>query len=143
DSKKASNQKTHQGKLLVDATCVPANITYPTDVGLLNRAREKLENIIDTLHQPFIGKRKKPRTYRERARRQYLAISKQRRPNKGRIRRAIREQLGYVRRNLSHIEKLAETSDLRLLDRLAYKDLLVIQELYRQQSIMCKEKTHS
>src|SRR5690625_3317350 len=63
DSKKTSNQKTHQGKLLIDATCVPANITYPTDVGLLNHAREKLEAIIDKLHEPFIGQWKKPRTY--------------------------------------------------------------------------------
>src|SRR5690625_676699 len=143
-SKKGStNERTHQGKLLIDATCVPANITYPTDIGLLNHAREKLESIIDTLHQPRIGKRKTPRTYRRRARKQYLAISKQRRPNKHTIRRAIRQQLGYVRRNLAHIETLVKQSDLRSLGRLAYKDLLVIQELYRQQSMMYQEKTHS
>jgi tRNA U34 5-carboxymethylaminomethyl modifying enzyme MnmG/GidA len=35
-----------QGKLLVDATCVPADIRYPTDLGVLNEAREKLEKII-------------------------------------------------------------------------------------------------
>lgn len=143
DSNLKKKEQTHQGKLLIDATCVPANITYPTDIGLLNRAREKLESIIDKLHEPFIGKRKKPRTYRQKARKQYLAISKQRRPSKGKIRQAISQQLRYVRRNLSHIEKLAKSSDLRSLDRLAYKDLLVIQELYRQQSIMHREKTHS
>src|SRR5690625_2440904 len=57
DSEKDSEQN-HQGKLLIDATCVPANITYPTDVGLLNSAREKLEGMIDTLHEPFIGKKR-------------------------------------------------------------------------------------
>src|SRR5699024_6088666 len=102
------NKRTHQEKLLIYATCVPANITYPTDIGLLNHTREKLESIIDTLHQPFIGKRKKTRTYRRRARKQYLAIYKQRQPNKNTIRRAIRQQLGYVRRNLAHIEKLVK-----------------------------------
>jgi hypothetical protein len=35
-----------QGKLLVDATCVPADIRYPTDLGVLNEAREKFEKII-------------------------------------------------------------------------------------------------
>lgn len=57
------NQKTggtYQGKLLIDTICVPANIAYPTDIGLLNHAREKLEDIIDTLHKPFVGKQKTP-----------------------------------------------------------------------------------
>ena len=57
----------NQGKLLLDATCAPSDITYPTDIGLLNEAREKLERIIDTLHSPLIGKQRKPRTYRWKA----------------------------------------------------------------------------
>jgi len=40
----------NQGKLLVDATCTPADVAYPTDLNLLNKAREKAEQIIDTLH---------------------------------------------------------------------------------------------
>src|SRR5690625_6742523 len=40
-------QKHHQGKLLIDATCAQADIAYPTDVGLLNKAREKLESMMD------------------------------------------------------------------------------------------------
>lgn len=73
-------QHPNQGKLLLDATCAPANIAYPTDLSLLNEAREKLESIIDTLHEPLVGKQRKPRTYRQRARKQYLSLSKQRRP---------------------------------------------------------------
>jgi IS5 family transposase len=34
----------------------------------LNHAREVLEDIIDTLHEPYIGIRRKPRTYRNQAR---------------------------------------------------------------------------
>ncbi len=34
------------GTLIVDATCVPANIRFPQDTSLLNEAREKLETII-------------------------------------------------------------------------------------------------
>lgn len=55
----------HQGKLLIDATCAPADITYPTELKLLNEAREKLEAMIDRLHEPFCGKHKKTRTYRQ------------------------------------------------------------------------------
>jgi IS5 family transposase len=41
---------TNKGKLLLDATCAPADIRYPTDLSLLNEAREKTEKIIDTLY---------------------------------------------------------------------------------------------
>lgn len=34
-----------QGKLLLDATCAPADISYPADLSLLNEASEKLEDI--------------------------------------------------------------------------------------------------
>ena len=53
---------TNAGKLLVDATCTPADITYPTDLKLLGDAREKTELYIDHLHAADIGKKKKPRT---------------------------------------------------------------------------------
>jgi DNA-binding GntR family transcriptional regulator len=32
-----------EGKLLIDATCTPADITFPTDLKILNAAREKRE----------------------------------------------------------------------------------------------------
>jgi len=47
--------------LLLDATCAPADIAYPTDLSLLNKALEKLEHIIDVLHAPFIEGNKKSR----------------------------------------------------------------------------------
>ena len=65
------------GKLIVDATCAPADVAYPTDLNLLNDGRKKTEAIIDTLHMHRPG-RKKPRTYRQTARRDYLAVAKQR-----------------------------------------------------------------
>src|SRR5699024_10970131 len=71
----------NQGKLLLDATCTPADIAYPTDLGLLNAAREKLEHIIDVLHAPHRGEKKKPRTYRQKARKSYLSAAKQRKLN--------------------------------------------------------------
>lgn len=64
--------------LLLDATCAPSDVAYPTDLGLLNEAREKLEHIIDVLHELQKGERQKPRIYRRKARKDYLAIAKQR-----------------------------------------------------------------
>lgn len=132
----------NQGSVLVDATYAPADVAYPTDLNLLNEAREKLEAIIDTLHEPVIGQTAKPRTYREKARKQFLAVSKQRRPGSKVIRKAIRRQLGYVGRNLAIIAEQAKAQALTLLSRKAYRDLMVIHELYRQQLHMYKERSH-
>ncbi|QQE76649.1 IS5 family transposase [Brevibacillus composti] len=137
-----SEEDPNQGVLLLDATCAPADVAYPTDLNLLNEAREKLEEIIDTLHAPQIGCARKPRTYREKARKQFLAVAKQRRASGKVIRRAIGKQLRYVARNLRIIHDLASRQSLTLLSRKQYRDLLVIQELYRQQRMMFEYKTH-
>jgi hypothetical protein len=47
----ASEKKENEGKLLLDATCTPADIKYPTDIGILNDAREKTEKIIDKRYE--------------------------------------------------------------------------------------------
>ena len=133
----------NQGKLLLDATCAPADITFPTDLGLLNKSREKLEKIIDTLHKPLAGKRKKPRTYRVKARKEYLSLTKQRKPGYQKILEGIEGQLGYVKRNLKHVEKLVAQVGMDQLNTKQYRDLLVIQEIYRQQSTMYKNQSHS
>ncbi len=52
----------------MDATCVPADIRYPTDLNLLNEARKKTEQYIDILYEPLKGRIDKPRTYRKLAR---------------------------------------------------------------------------
>ena len=130
-----------RGKLIVDASVAPADIRYPTDLSLLNEAREKSEGIIDVLHEPLKGEEKKVRTYRERARRDYLRAAKKRRLKATELRKAIGKQLRYVKRDLQHIETLAEKSGLELLSRKQYRDLLVIGEVYRQQERMYGERT--
>ncbi|MBN2981764.1 IS5 family transposase [Cohnella algarum] len=134
---------TNEGELLLDATCAPADIAYPTDLSLLNQAREKLEKIIDILHEPERGKTRKARTYRERARKAYLAIAKQRRVKPRTMRKAIGKQLRFVSRDLRIIAELASTGGLTRLPRRMYKELLVIQELVRQQQAMYDKRTHS
>ena len=134
---------THKGKLLIDATCAPSDITFPTDLGLLNKAREKTEAMIDTLHAPLIGKNPKPRTYRIKARKQYLAVAKKKSPGRKAVRKAIRQQLSHIRRNLNTIEKLTAEGGLSQLGKKQYRDLLVISELYRQQHLMFEQRIHS
>jgi len=129
-------EQNNSGKLIVDTSCAPADIRYPTDLNLLNEAREKSERIIDRLHEPLKGGEKKVRTYRQRARRDYLRAAKKRKLTVKAVQRAIGKQLRYVRRDLEHIEELGKRSSLSLLSRKEYRDLLVIGEVYRQQKAM-------
>ena len=140
---KESSSLYKQGKLLIDATCAPSDIAYPTDISLLNRAREKLEKMIDTLHAERSHSDKKPRTYRRKARKEYLTLSKQRKPSYEKIQACLKSQFSYVRRNLKHVEDLANEIGLDKLSWPQYKDLLVIQELFRQQTILFERGTHS
>jgi transposase, IS5 family len=137
------DEPKNKGTLLIDATCAPADIRYPTDLSLLNEAREKTEKIIDTLYSPLKGTIKKPRTYRQKARKRYLAISKKRKVKKTDMRKAIGQQLRYLTRNLNHIEKLQEISTDEGLSNRQLREFKVIKTLYAQQSKMHKEKSHS
>ncbi|WP_442921598.1 IS5 family transposase [Microcoleus sp. S36a_D3] len=129
------NESPNRRKLIVDATCAPADITYPTDLGLLNRARVHTEKIIDILYKQIKeNTHKKPRTYRNLARKDYLLIAKQRRESRHKKRQAIKKKLQYIKRNLAYIEQLIESgATLERLSKKQYKTLLVFTEVYRQQ----------
>lgn len=127
---------------MLDASCAPADIAYPTDLNLLNEAREKLEEIIDVLHAPHRGKKIKPRTYRQKARKAYLSVAKMRRVKAKTRRKAIGKQLRFISRNLKTIKGMIEDSPLTLLSKRQYRDLLVIHELYRQQNEMYTNRSH-
>ncbi len=97
----------NHGKLILDATVAEQAIRYPTDLGLLNEARELSERIIDELHAKSNRvQRKKPRTYREIARKAYLSLVKLRRPSNRKRRAGIRQQLQFLQRDLKHIEEM-------------------------------------
>jgi hypothetical protein len=130
--------------LIVDATVVEQAIRYPTDLSLLNEAREFSELIIDKLCA-HLQVAQKPRTYRQSARKAYLAIAKQKRLNRKTLRRGIKEQLQYLRRNLGHIDQLLqglpEGKRLPLPHWLLYR-YWVIQHLYQQQWDMHQSQTN-
>ncbi len=131
----------HEGKLIMDATVVEQAIRYPTDLSLLNEAREISEHLIDLLY-PQSPLEKKPRTYRKKARRDYLSLVKQRQPTGKRLRKGLKQQLQYLRRNLTHIETLLDSLAGQAI-ALSYKHLRqywIIQVLYSQQNEMYRNK---
>ena len=133
------------GTLTIDASCTPADITYPTDLKLLNEARESTERIIDDLCSQNSKLRKyKPRYDRGRARAAFLNVAKQKKPRRRKIKAAIRRQLDYLQRNLDAIDALTSAgARLSLLKAHWWQKLLVISELHHQQSILLYAKTRS
>ena len=139
-----TKEEKNEGTIILDATCAPQNIRFPTDASLLNEAREKAEAIIDELHDMGLSKGKKPRTYREKARRKYNSFSKSRKKTVKTIRAAIRQQLGYLSRNLKIIADY-ERRHPGCLQKLFSRQqtmLQVIRTLYSQQEYMYRTRTH-
>ena len=68
----------NKGVLILDATVAPADIKYPTDLGLVNDCRENTEKLIEKLWA-FSSKTGHKTAYnRRKAQRNYLKVAKQR-----------------------------------------------------------------
>ncbi len=137
--KSREEKPTHKGKLITDATACPQDIAFPTDLNLLNDARMKSEEILDEVYDRDLHDAK-PRNYRNKARKQYLKTAQKKVKSKKVIRKAVRQQLNYVNRNLKSIDRLLDSYDEIPLDPVAYKYLLVIRTLYDQQKYMYDNK---
>lgn len=132
----------NKGSLVVDATACPQDIAYPTDLDLLNAAREKSEKLMDIAF-PLSILETKPRNYREVARKEYLKIAQKKSKTKKDIRSAIRKQLGFLRRNIASVHQILDSSSGIPFDKRQYKYWLVIQHVYQQQKYMYTQRTHS
>ena len=139
DDEDKSNPPSNRGTMIVDATCAPSQIKYPQDTELLNEAREITEKVIDELHIP--GNGKKPRTYRKKARKQYLQIARSKKRTAKKVRKAIGQQLSYIKRNLKTIENLPLKTDS--LSKQLRAKLETVKKLYEQQKYMYDNHTHS
>ena len=133
ESDSQSTEKTvNKGTLIIDATCTPADIAFPTDLELCDKARRWTETILDHYWKIFgsADSEKKPRTYREVARRRYLALAKRRRKSGEKIRKELRYQLGCIHRNLEYIDVYASEYGLDCLHNVERERLLTIIIFY-------------
>ena len=78
--------------LSIDASCTPADITYTTDLKLLNEARQSTEKVVDNLckqssafamHRSHYGRRK--------AQVHFLSVAKQKKPRRRKIKTAVKK----------------------------------------------------
>ncbi|MBU1678310.1 MAG: IS5 family transposase [Bacteroidetes bacterium] len=140
---KEETAKENQGIMLLDATVADQKIPYPNDINLLNECREKCEELIDSIY-PESGLKKKPRDHRRKARKAYLNVAKKKNRSFQTIRKGIKQQLNYVRRDIALIHQLLDKYESRSFPLNVREQRLfwVIQELFRQQEKMYKEKVH-
>src|SRR5699024_11141202 len=69
----------------------------------------------------------------------YLNFAKKKRPSKKAIKKCIKQQLQYLRRNMKHINKvldrvITETGSMPIMQKRDYKFWLVVQHIYTQQN---------
>ena len=127
------------GTLILDATCAPQNISFPQDVNLLNEARENLEGIVDDLCRR--SGQCAPRMYRRNARKDYLNLARCKKRTVKKIRKAIKQQLQYIRRDRKYIDVLLDAG-CRLTPK-QVRRIAVIDKVYEQQKYMYENKVHS
>ena len=140
DHQDSADESGNAGTLILDATCAPQNIKYPQDIELLNEAREKLEDMICRISEEYGFYR--PRMYRQKARKDYLALAKCRKRGTQKIRKAIRKQLQYIRRNLGYLTNLLENNGVVLSESDAHL-FDILETVYSQQQYMFVNNTHS
>ena len=133
--------RPNSGKLVLDATCAPADIRYPNDLSLLNEARENTETMIEELWPQSRRQGHKTRYSRRKARGQYLRIAKQKKPRRAQSRTTIRKQLHYLQCNLEDIGEMLTQLGLETLSEKRLERLLIVCKLHRQQSAMYRSKS--
>ena len=132
----------NKGRIIFDATACPQDIAFPTDLDLLSDSREKLEEMIDNLYDPSRHE-KKPRTYREVARKRYLQTAQKKKKTRKEIRKAIGSQLRFVKRDINQVNRLLDAYKSFPLTKKDQKYLMVINTLYDQQKEMYDSHKHS
>ncbi len=139
-----SINQDHKGKLIFDSTVAEQSIKYPNDLELLNDSREISEQLIDELYK-HLKLVKKPRTYRKKARKDFLTTIKKKRKSRKEIRYSIRKQLNYLKRNFGHIEKMLNMSDNQNfpLKSISQRQYWIIQHIFSQQNYMFTNRTNT
>jgi hypothetical protein len=140
------NSSTNKGRVIMDATACPQDIAPPTDLNLLNDGRVKLEELIDKVYSQKLHQ-KKPRTYRKKARKQYLKVAQMKKKGVKNIRKANGQQLCFIKRDIRIMNSLLDVYEQHNLPfPLTFKELRyfwIVQTLYMQQQTMYDTHTKS
>ena len=135
----------NKGTMILDATCAPQNIRFPTDVSLVNEARKNSEMIIDYYHKAHMTEGEmKPRTYRKKAKKAYDSFSKSRKKPLRKIRQALKSQLRFLKRDIRIMDEIEARNpeSRKVLPKWLQERCGTIRKLYAQQEEMLVNKTN-
>jgi len=127
--------------MLADATVFPEHVKHPNDVGLLNDVRKWLVGNIKTLGGE-LGRT--CRTSCRKAKKSFLLFSKKKRRSRQMVRRAQKEMLQFVRRNLGQLEELVGALEERgrFVEDGLRERLETGYRIFEQQMEMYRERKH-
>lgn len=139
--KELINRRIIKGKkLLIDATVVPSDITYPTDIKIVNTVREWLCKGIKKIRRTFDIK-ERVRTYARTARKIFLNTQKKRSRTIKEMKIAVKKILRHVKRNIKQIETIYD----RVKDKAVVEmreeienGLAIARKIYEQQTEMIR-----
>ena len=100
------------GKLIVDTTCVPADILYPTDIRLLERCRREILSCMQRAKD--FGLKTAYRAYSRVARKIFVTFAKISKPKPKTRKNVHKKMIQFVRRNLKQLEDLREIATQEL-----------------------------
>lgn len=105
----AKGRKLARGnKLILDTTCVPLDILYPTDIRLLERCRQAILGLMTEAKR--LGMKVADRTYKRIARKMFVTFSKLSKPKEKTRRRVHKGMYQFVRRNFKQLVALREAA---------------------------------
>jgi hypothetical protein len=145
EQKSVAEVITNKGDMLLDATVADQKIKYPNDVELVNTGRQEVDRLIDLLCKEL--KYKRPRTYRNNARGKFLDFAKRKVKPQKIIRKARKQQLDYLKRNLKILDVLItkyQNTKQTLKLPFEHRDLRILwatRLVYDQQLQMHKENS--
>jgi IS5 family transposase len=128
--------------LLVDATVFENEISFPTDCGLLNKARQFCVKKIKKLSK-IVGR--KVRTYCRVAQQSYLSFTKKRKKTTKQIRHMQKSLLQYLRRNIRQLTELIDDVEQQghVVSQNIKETFTTVKKIYRQQKQMYDQRIHS
>jgi len=140
---KPPDEGGNTGTMILDATVAPADIRYPTDLSLLNECRENTEAIIDEFWEASGLSGRRQFYNRRKARAKYLKVAKQRKPRKRQIKQGIKEQIGYVEKNLEVLDGLSPEERDTMVWLKHLSRLETIRNVLEQQKTMAQPGIHT
>ena len=127
-----------QDRLIIDTTCVPLDILYPTDTRLLERCRQSILKLFKKAKE--LGLNIGYRTYARTARKIFLTFTKMSKPKQKTRKKVHKQMFQFVRRNLKQLMDLRELATCKL-GKQCQSDIAVGSYLKELKTVVTRVRT--